>query len=331
MNKFTDTAGALHRLSLAAMEEASRYGQRTADIDHMLLALTLDDQMAGQSLRSLGITLASARDAVEKHHAAQIASLGIVANAAEPGPIVFHQTGGYEWSDRALTVIKRASERGERGDAEAVLRKLVEEPSGLIRALLHRLGSSPDAVLACLDEAERIPAPSSDLVSGEALSGTTEVFVPASVGEVWALLADPARMPEWDQALGSVDVSALPSDPRPGDHWEGRSRTSRPDGKPLNVRPELLRQRIELRALVPGALIEWRITYPDAQRANARNIRIELTSAAGGAQLLIKFRWERHAGRRPRPVLRSFMRPLIRIVIRMQISQLGAGISRVFR
>lgn len=38
MSKFTDAAVTSHTLSVTAMEEASRLGQRTADIDHMFLA-----------------------------------------------------------------------------------------------------------------------------------------------------------------------------------------------------------------------------------------------------------------------------------------------------
>lgn len=331
MSKFTDMADTSHRLSLTAMEEASRYGQRTADIDHLLLALTVNEQVGGQVLRSLGVTLVDARDAVEAQHSAQMASLGLAANAPAPGPIAFHETGGYEWSERALTVIRQSGERGKRGDAAAVLRELVTEPSGLTEALLHRLDTTPDAVLTALDEAERTPAHSPSGSSATALSATTEVFAPAPVNDVWNLLADPARMPEWDQVLGSVDTSELGTELRPGDHWQGRTRTERPDGKEIRVKPEALRQRIELRTLDPEFAIAWRITYPDAPQSNARLIGIRLAPAAGGTQLDITFGWERNAERRPFPLLRFIMRPIARFAVWMQLTQLGTAISRVFR
>lgn len=331
MSKFTDMADTSHRLSLTAMEEASRYGQRTADIDHMLLALTVNEQIAGQVLRSLGITLEVAREAVEEQHAAQLALLGVTATAPEPGPIVFHETGGYEWGDRSLAVIKRASERDKRGDAAAVLRELVDEPSGLIDELLRRLDSSPNEVLARLDEAERIPTHKPDRTAGAVLTGSTEAFVPAPVSEVWALLADPSRLPEWDQTLGSLETTGALNGARPGDRWEGRALTERPDGKPLKIKPELRRQSIELRALEPQSLVEWSTTYPDMKLANARVTRIELTPAAGGTQLAITYGWERHPDRQPHPTLRLLMRPLTRFVIWMQLSQISAAISRVFR
>lgn len=331
MSKFTDMADTSHRLSLTAMEEASRYGQRTADIDHMLLALTVNEQVAGQVLRSLGITLEAAREAVEEQHAAQLASLGVTATAPEPGPIVFHETGGYEWGDRSLAVIKRASERDKRGDAAAVLRELVAEPSGLIDGLLHRLGSSPEVVLARLEEAERIPTHSPSRTTGATLTGSTEAFVPAPVSEVWALSADPSRIPEWDQMLGSIETTGTLTEMHAGDRWEGRARTERPDGKPTAIKPELRRQSIELRALEPQSLVEWQVSSPDAKLANARVTRIELTSAAGGTQLAITYGWERHPDRQPSPLFGFLMRPLTRFVIWMQLSQINAGISRVFR
>lgn len=331
MSKFTDMADTSHRLSLTAMEEASRYGQRTADIDHMLLALTVNEQIAGQVLRSLGITLEAAREAVEEQHAAQLASLGVTATVPEPGPIVFHETGGYEWGDRSLAVIKRANERDKRGDAAAVLRELVAEPSGLIEQLLHRLGSSRDMVLEHLDEAEHIPTHKLGRTTGATLTGSTEAFVPAPVSEVWALLADPSRLPEWDQVIGSVETTGALAEVRPGDRWEGRALTERPDGKPITIKPELRRQSVELRALEPQSLVEWSTTYPDMKLANARVTRIELTPTAGGTQLAITYGWERHPDRQPRPLLGFLMRPLTRFVIWMQLSQLSAGISRVFR
>lgn len=48
MSKFTDAATTSHTLSVAAMEEASRFGQRSTDIDHMFLALVVSEQVAGQ-------------------------------------------------------------------------------------------------------------------------------------------------------------------------------------------------------------------------------------------------------------------------------------------
>ncbi len=47
MSRFTDSASTSYSLSITAMEEASRVGQREADIDHLFLALTVSEQTAG--------------------------------------------------------------------------------------------------------------------------------------------------------------------------------------------------------------------------------------------------------------------------------------------
>lgn len=330
MSKFADAASTSHTLSLAAMEEASRLGQRTADIDHLLLALVLSEQTAGQVLRSFGIDLAGARDAVAAQHAEHLAAVGVHAPAPEPGGIVFHETDGYTWSDRALALIGRASSGDRRGDATAVLRELVAEPSGMIEATLVRLGTSPAAVTARLDEVERTSPhrPQRPIRPGE-LSGSSEAFIPAAPDAVWAVLADPARMPEWEPSIGGV--SNAPAAIRVGDTWAAHARTERPDGKPIRVKPAFIDQVVELVAASDPHLIEWRFSYPDAPRANARRLRIQLEPAAGGTQLRIALAWERHPDRARRPLLGLLMRPVVRLVLWLQLSQLGSGISRVFR
>lgn len=329
MSKFTDAAATSHTLSVAAMEEASRVGQRTADIDHLFIALVLNEQTAGQVLRSLGITLDSARDAVEKQHAEQLAALGVQATP-EPGDIVFHETGGYEWGDRAVELIRRASEGGKRGDAAAVLRELVSEPSGMIDAILHRLDTTPGAVIAKLDEVELYPAHRPQrVVRADTLSGASEAFVPASPDQVWELLTAPSRMPEWEPSIGSVEHP--PAAARMGDTWTGGARTERLDGKPIPVKPGFITQQIELVTLDESRLIEWRFTYPEAPQANARRVRIELEPAAGGTQLRLALAWERNPNRPRRRFVGFIMRPIFRLVLWMQLSQLGNGISRAFR
>lgn len=334
MSKLTTTAATAHTLSLTAMEEASRLGQRTADIDHLFLALVVSEQRAGQVLRSLGITLDSAREAVVTQHAEQLASLGIETQAPAPGRIVFHETGGYEWGDRALGVIKRAGEGVRSGDATAVLRALVAESSGLIESVLTRLGITSEAVVARLDEVERYPEHASGRATERGrLSGIAEAFAPASGEQVWELLTSPARMPEWEPSIGSVDASddAL----RVGAAWGVRSRSERPDGKPVRIKPEFVAQRIELIGLDEGRCIEWRFSYPYAPNSNARLLRIELEPAAGGTQLRLSLAWELHPRRMRRSILRSLLRPLMRpwtrFMIWMQLTQLGSGISRAVR
>ncbi|QYM75996.1 SRPBCC family protein [Leucobacter luti] len=330
MSKFTAAASTSHTLSLAAMEEASRAGQRTADIDHLLIALVLNEQIAGQVLRSFGITLDTAREAVAEQHADHLAALGIQLTSPGSGKIVFHETNGYEWSERALGVFKRASETGKCGDASAVLRELVSESSGMIEAVLKRLGATPEAVTEKLDEAHRYPVHQPQrFVRADALSGSSEAFVPASPERVWELLDDPLRMPEWEPSIGSVEGAPLTI--KAGETWTALARTERPDGKPIPMKPGFVTQQVELVAHEEPRFIEWRFTYPDAPQANARRIRVELEYAAGGTQLRLALAWERNPNRPRRPFLGFVMRPVFRFVLWMQLSQLGSGISRTFR
>lgn len=331
MSRLTTAAATSHTLSLAAMEEASRTGERTAGVDHLLLALVVSEQPAGQVLRSLGITLDAAREAVAAQHTAQLASLGVTASVPVPGRIAFHETGDYRWGERALEIITRASEGSRLGDAAAVLRELLAEPSGFVGAVLHRLGTDPDEVRARLDEAERLPAQFRPEFAAAALAGSAESFVPALPERVWEMLDDPARFPEWEPSTGSVDD--LPSQARVGSTWRARARTERPDGKPLRVKPEYRASLVEVTAREPQHLVEWRFAWPDAPGSNTKRIRIELEPAAGGTQLRTSLVWERDPDRGPRlrRVLRPLLRPVHRFAIWMQLTQLGGGISRAFR
>ena len=350
MSKFADVAGTAHHLSIAAMEEASRVGQRNADIDHLFIALVLNEQLAGPVLRSLGMTLDTARAAVAAQHAEQLAVLGVRADRPQPGTIVFAETNGYDWTDRALDLFKRASKRGKRGDAAAVLRELVVEPSGMIRAILGRLGTTPDAVIEGLDEAARyrdLPTSSPQIAAAprgaagrvgplalgttgtDPLSRSMEAFAPAPPEQVWELLSTPARMPNWDPSIGSVEDA--PATIRLHDTWAAIARTTRADGKPISVKQDFIRQQVEVIALDHLGRIEWCFTYPEARRANARRVRIELEPAAGGTQLRLALVYERHPDRPRRSVLGLVFRSMVRLALWIQLSQLGSGISRAFR
>lgn len=330
MSKFTEAAARSQTMSLAAMEEASRFGLRTADIEHMLLALTLNEETAGQVLRSLGVTLEPTRNAVAAHHREQLATLGIVAQAPEQGSIVFHETGGYEWSERALLLITRAGGGTLQGDSSAVLRELVSEPSGTVAAVLQQLNTSPDAVLSALDEAERYPdhAPARR-INPRTLSGQTVTFVAAPVEQVWALLSNPMRIPDWDQNVARVECT----DPTAavGESWIAHTRTEHAGGKTAKVRPEFMRSEVQLLTREELQTLEFRYRYPDAPKANTRRIRIDIEPVAGGTQLSLLFAWERSANRRLRPLRAFALRPAYRFIIWMQLLTLSSGISRAFR
>lgn len=337
MSRFTNMMATSQALTLAAWEEASRMGQRTADVDHLLLALVIDKSVAGQILRSEGITLESARKAVVDQHASQLATLGINAEAQTDGQIVFYETDGYEWGERPARVIERASKGGNKGDSIAVLRELVTEPSGLVSEILQRLEVSPDGLLQRLDEADRALSPEQrSSIYSKSLSGTFDSFVPAPTDEVWSLLSTPGRMPEWETSVSRLETID-PERPeeelgsKPGDAWLIHVATELPGGKDYKVKPQYATQRVEVLEYEEGSTIAWRFSYPDAPQANSRFVRIALEPAAGGTQLRISYAWERKKARRRIPVLSWLMRPLYRWAIYTQVSHLGGSIGRVFR
>lgn len=326
MSKLSRAAATSQTLSLVAMEEASRLGLREADLEHLLLALVVSDQPAGVALRSIGITLTDARAAVESLHTEQLAALGIRTGLPDAGRIVFHETGGYEWTRRASDLIGRAAGRGRTGDAAAVLRELLAEPSGLVRDLLERLGTTQQQVLDELARAEATPRPRPARARAPGTAtGTTETFVPAPVEEVWALVSAPGRIPEWYPTVASVE------EPRSEDEttWAARSTTTAPSGKPVRVRPDHVRCQVELVDAEPQSRVGWRFSYPDAAVRRPVVVEVALVPTAGGTQVSVTQAWTRSTGWRA--AVGAPLRPLQRALLWLATSQTGNAISRAFR
>lgn len=329
MNKLARAAQTSQTLSLAAMEEASRLGLREADIEHLFLALVINDQPAGRALRSMGIGLDAARQAVADQHEAQLASLGIEASFPEAGRIVFHETDGYEWSPRALELISQSSGKGKAGDAVAVLRELVAEPSGLISDILGRLGTAPDVLLEELERLE-LSEGATPRVAARAkgvASGTTQTFVSAPMADVWAFLADPARIPEWEPSIGFVDDGD--ADAMPSAVWRGLAPTNYPDGKPAKIKPQFRRRNIELVAAHRPEHVAWRFTFPDAPRSSSVLTEFGLANTAGGTQVEITKSWSRRQGWRSLVVFPLL--PVQKFLLWITLFQAGSAISRAFR
>ena len=329
MSRITTTLATSHRVSLAAMEEASRVGRRTADCEHMLLALTIDPGIAGEALRQQGVTLHAAREAVAAQHADHLNALGFSPAEISSGPIVFHETGGYEWSEGALAVLKLASSGKNSGDSVAMLRALVHKPSGMVESILERLGTSPAAITAQLDEpaSPTVDRNSHSNTSSSGAFTTTTAFVPAPLTEIWELVSNPARIPEWDPSIASVASGTAPM--CLGESRTARARVERPDGGRIRIKPEFKRVGIELAESLPPHEVTWRFWYPDSERANTRRVTIRLEESADGTRLRLNYGWERRNSRRS--VRGLMLHPLQRVATAMQASQLASSIARAFR
>ena len=329
MNKLVRAAQTSQSLSLAAMEEASRFGLREADIEHLLLALVISDQSAGNALRSLGLDLERARRAVEEQHDAQLATLGIDVSLPEAGRIVFHETDGYEWTRRARDLIAKSSGKGKPGDAAAVLRELVAEPSGLITGILRRLGTTPDVLIERLDQYDsptEMTTPAAAKVKGR-IAGSTETFVSAPLDAVSAFLADPMRIPEWEPSIGAIERAA--QNAALGTAWEGTPPTRYPNGKPVKIKPQFRRRSIERIAAGHRDEIAWSFGYPDVTRGSSVLTEFTLIETIGGTQVRLSRSWSRRQGWRG--LLAWPLRPIQNFVVWITLFQTGSAISRKFR
>ena len=322
----------MQQLSQAGMEEASRHGLRVGDLEHLFAALVINDQRAGRALRATGLSLQAVRDATYKMNVANLQRLGVTTTPEEPQRIVFQETRGYEWSPRAMDVLTSAGGKNA-GDAEAVLRALLTEPSGLMADLLARLNVSVDAVHSALTSDAAQPAPVSTVtgLSSAKRGLLSEVFVPTTATAVWSLLADPTRLPEWHHLIGSVEVDAA-AEVVPGVTWTVLAPTHRPDGTPVRIKEQFRRHQMQLLVMEQPQRLRWRSSRPDLPQRRAIELSIEITTVAGGCQV----RATSSGTPSPRWMPLSLsplhpLHPLQRFLHWISLTQITAGISRAFR
>ena len=329
MSTFRTAAATMQQLSQAGMEEASRHGLRVGDLEHLFAALVINGQLAGRALRATGLSLEAVRDATHRMNAANLQRLGVTTTTAEPQRIVFQETRGYEWTPRAMDVLTSAS--GENaGDAEAVLRALLAEPSGLMVDLLARLDLSADAVQSALAAEAAEPLHPSTVMgmSHERRGLLSEVFVPAAATAVWSLLADPTRLPEWHWLIGSVEVDTA-AGIVPDVIWTVLAPTHRPDGTPVRVKERFRRHQMQLLVMEQPHRISWRTSCPALPRRRAIELSIEIMAVAGGCQ--VRATSSGTPSPRWKPLALSPVRPLQRFLDWISLTQITAGISRAFR
>lgn len=322
MSKLADMFVLGQQISIAAKEEASRYDLPQIDVDHLLLALLVGGGPAGQVLRGQGLTLDAARRATEQVRARHVGRLGIVAPAVEPRPIRDPALGEIDWTRRALNVVRSNEDRSELG----LLTGLLGEPGGLIVEVLDEAGLDADALRVALAEARvrTVPRHSAGPTDPDWLGVTHTGFAPAPVADVWALVADPMRRPEWDTTVGTVQ----PAGP---DVWETSVTTSRLDGRPARRRPGYTRAHHRRTAYEPEELVEWEIILPDLRKPwpSRHRLRIRLRPAPGGTAVELTLSWPRRSVRhRLRPML---LHPVARAIATIQVTGYAAAVSRRLR
>ncbi|WGW13274.1 Clp protease N-terminal domain-containing protein [Saxibacter everestensis] len=322
MSKLSRAFELSQQVSIAANEEASRWGQPQIDIDHVFLALLVTGGRAGHILRGQDVSLDEARTAVQALHAEQVASLGISVPEMEPVPIADPSIGNIDWSPRGLAVMRDSSDYSDDLD---LLVALIDEPSGFISAVLKRLRLDPNEVRRAVGEARATP--DTDRVADPGNSGWCSVsntgFIPASLAQVWALLADVSRRPEWDSCVGRVERVDAES-------WDLWVATRRSDGKPVRIRRDFRRSRIRQIAIEPQHRVVWEITQPDrGRRTITQRFAVTLAETTGGTSIDSSFQWRRTGGWRG--IAQRPLAPLYRFVMRQRLFATVGGISRTFR
>ncbi|WP_030485952.1 SRPBCC family protein [Nocardioides aequoreus] len=302
------------RLAITAAEEAHRFGHPAVDVEHLFLALLISQTDAGKLLRSRGIGLDEARQAVRTEHAARLAALGISDVPMSPRANPAGGAGDIEWHERTLTLL---SQSGGDGTGTALLRSLVADPGGFVAAVLERLDTDPALVLNAAEEADPGMAPHGPTGSIEERAtpccATYDAFIPAPPEQVWRLLDDPKRRPEWDNAIGPMETVGA-------GRWTGRAPAA------LATTRWRVPRRMEIRTVVLVAreehhVLEWETSFPHTRPRRTEQTRIELREEPGGTRLRLTLY---------RPNARR-VGATARFLAASELTRIATGISRAFR
>lgn len=319
MNAFTTAFRRSQALSVAAKEEYQRCGHPEIDVEHLLLALLIVGGPSARILTSEGITLQTARDAAAQLHADHIASLGILTLTAPPtSTIPDPMIAETRWSQRALDVMGRDDSRR---DDRVLLEALLDEPSGHVVGILDRLGISEGTIRQAIHQHLESPAS----IGGQTTDPEWQVVVytghiPVEPQAVWKLVSDPERRLEWDQLFSAhAEVS------------EGVLTTTsprvRPDGKKLKLKPEFERTRHVVSSMIPGEVIEWEQSWPDAgDRGRSRRLRVHIHPDGIGSRVTLTM--SRPA---PRGLAHRLTSPIYRFFVWQELFARAGGMSRALR
>ncbi|MBB1493434.1 hypothetical protein J4N02_04320 [Propioniciclava sp. MC1595] len=265
----------------AAWREAARVRAAEVDVEHLYLGLIAVGGAAAALLGRHGITLASARGRVRDALAEDLATLGIDV-ADLPSPIHFMQMGDPAWhaTARADALLKSVTLT----DTYAALVALLQEPSGIVRRLVHADGVVPQDLVPELKEGADDPyapeaVPADDTLLPPPNRGQrVRRYVSAPPADVVAALADPALLALWafDPVKSQVSEGGL------------RNRIEK-GGRSLTVRLSCTRT-----TEADAKVVTWVHTAEDTKYAGETLTydRFEVRPAPGGSEVT------RIAGRR---------------------------------
>jgi hypothetical protein len=262
----------------AASREAARVGHPEVGFEHLLLGVLVNGGPAARLLMDAGVRLAEARAAIDALLREDLALLGI--DAALPAPS--GSTGAEVLAPLPLAPRLRelVDECPWSGGDTALVAALIDDGGGRVRRLLERVEVDVDRVRDDLggplpERGDAAPdtAPAGDDVADPSPEGweytAYDLEVPVPVGQVWDVVADPARRGEWDPA----DV-----------------RTRLLDGGVVELTPS---DRTPIREAVThaveGSEVTW--TRAEGQHTTPRTLRIAIEPVGDHARLRLRMGW----------------------------------------
>lgn len=282
----------------AAWREAQRVGATRTDVDHLYLGLLAIGGSAARMLGRRGVTLTSARRRVTEAMDADLATLGIDASAVRtppPPPLHAMETRpDLPLTPRAEALAAKAMKGA---DTFALLKALMEEPSGVARRLVHADGVTPQDLAPELRQGAEDPLspetvdPDPALLPGRTRAQRIQQFLAVPAEQAADRLADPASLAWWAYDPAKSEVSA-----------DGERVTHSQAGRKLSLRLHQTR-----RTEGDVHVVTWIHEALDGRYAGEPLTydRFEFRPAPGGCELT------RTSGRRTFGVLGGLLAPII--------------------
>jgi hypothetical protein len=183
----------------ASAHEAGRVGAAAIDVDHLYLGLLGIGGAAARLLGAHGVTLTTARARTQEMLATDLGVLGLAhgEGVIPPPRAQSDEAWPTDLRERARALVAAS---GKSPDTFALLVLLLQEPSGIIRRLVHADGVLPQDLAAPLKEGSDEPystvraAVTPGLLPEPAFARSVTHFIAEPPQRVIAALRDPAAL-----------------------------------------------------------------------------------------------------------------------------------------
>ncbi len=298
-------------LSNQARQEAASAGKRIVDVEHLLAALSRNDDLVGKILRRIGLTPSSIRTAARAEEKDNLAAFGIDLSIEDDPPLAPNER--FQLSNRALKILQNATKTKQKDYNVEVLNGLLAEPSGTISAVLTRMGITPDWLEELFDD---FPSQSNQLepeIDDANSSVSKSIFVPMPPKIAQTKLEDPQLIRHWQIGVESITES------KELGTWEAK--TVEHKRKKAQFNRELIRR---YETSDPNT-VSWELWFPDAKNPVHRTISFTLKPEDTGTMIKITFQW---LNRPQTPLFRSIRRYVLQLHIHSLCSKLPQALAQ---